>query len=122
MRILILEDDAVLGQTLEAVVLGVGGEVTCVHSLELAAQALDGNQHFDVAVFDLNIKEEDSLSLLQNLKSKNARIKIVAMTGGGKIEPRVGLPLATAIGADETLFKPFTNEEFLNAISLKKVS
>ena len=117
MRILILDDDVELAATLADVLRLDGHEAMTVTKIDDAQQALDSSGPFDVAVFDLNLEEDNSIRLLRHVKSMSSSIRVLAMTGGGKVEAGIGIPLATANGADGVLFKPFSNDEFLEAVT-----
>lgn len=117
MRVLILEDDEELAATLSDVLLLAGHEVSKVASVDEARAALSGSSAFDTAVFDLNLEQSNSIGLLREVKAQRPELRMVVMTGGGKVDAELGLTLATANGADEVLFKPFANDEFLAALA-----
>lgn len=117
MRILILDDDVELVATLSDVLKLDGQDVVTVTTLADARRTLAEAGPFDVAVFDLNLKNDNAIGLLQEVKREAAAIRVLVMTGGGKVEADVGLPLATAHGADAVLFKPFSNDEFVSAVT-----
>lgn len=117
MRILLLDDDIELAATLKDVLALDGHDVETVTTIEAARQAIASIPRFDVGVFDLNLEEENTINLLRSLKKEVPSMRILAMTGGGKVGADIGLPLATAHGADGVLLKPFSNDEFLKAVS-----
>ncbi len=117
MRILILDDDVELAATLVDVLRLEGHEVDAVESVAEAESALAGPEPFDVAVFDLNLEGGNAIGLLREVKRSLPRMRVVMMTGGGKVEAEVGLPLATAHGADAVLFKPFSNDELVELVT-----
>ncbi len=119
MHILILDDDIELAETLRDLLVLDGHDVETVTTVDAARQALAGARRFDVAVFDLNLKGENTINLLRDLKKTAPTMRVLAMTGGGKVEADIGLPLATAHGADGVLLKPFSNDEFLKAVTSK---
>jgi DNA-binding NtrC family response regulator len=117
MRILILDDDIELAATLGDVLELDGHDVVTVTTLADARQALADRGPFEVAVFDLNLQNDNAIGLLQEVKREATAKRLLVMTGGGKVEADVGLPLATAHGADAVLFKPFSNDEFVSAVT-----
>lgn len=119
MRILLLDDDVELAATLKDVLRLEGHEVVTVTAIDDARQMLAKAGVFDVAVFDLNLEHDNSIGLLRDVKDAAPALRVVVMTGGGKVQADVGLPLATAHGADAALFKPFSNDEFLSAVTGK---
>jgi two-component system OmpR family response regulator len=117
MRILILDDDVELAATLRDVLMLDGHDVSTTTSIADAKQTLADAGLFDVAVFDLNLRNDNAIGLLQGVKRDATANRVLVITGGGKVEADVGLPLATAHGADAVLFKPFSNDEFLSAVT-----
>jgi DNA-binding response OmpR family regulator len=113
-RILLIEDDDQLRHVI-AQSLAAGGHE--------AFQAADGRQGldifragtFDLVLTDLVMPEKEGVETIIELRRENPTLKIVAMSGG---MPRSNfyLGLATHLGAQRTLAKPFTPTELLNAI------
>lgn len=116
MHVLILDDDEDLAATLVDVLAIHGHTVDLASSITEARQKLQADTRFHVAVFDVNIDRENSISLVGEIKRAIPEIRIVSMTGGGDIQANVGIPLAAAHGADAVLFKPFDLDEFRLAI------
>jgi len=54
----------------------------------------------------------------RGVKKSHPDIKIVAISGGGKVGPENHLVLADALGADATLKKPFSIQELLLSLKL----
>lgn len=67
MRILILDDDAELVATLGDVLKLEGHDVVTVTTLAEAQQTLADAGPFDVAVFDLNLQNDNAIGLLQEV-------------------------------------------------------
>ncbi len=67
----------------------------------------------DVLVTDIFMSEPDGIELIQRFKSSYPQVKILAMSGGGKISSKGYLFVATEIGADAVLQKPFAGETLL---------
>lgn len=117
MRVLVLDDDPELNATLRDLLILNGHDVVAVTSVAQAEDACGATSPFDVAVLDINLRDENSIAFMRNIKRAAPQVRVVVITGGGTVEPRVGLPIATAQGADAVMFKPFTNDEFLGAVS-----
>jgi CheY-like chemotaxis protein len=62
----------------------------------------------DVVVTDLIMPEEDGLKVVIKLRELKPSIKIIAISGGGKVGPGSYLNLAKALGADAIFSKPFS--------------
>ena len=109
MRILLVEDDAMIG---EAVRLALGDEayaVDWVADAEAAALALRANE-YQAVLLDLTLPKGDGLSLLQRLRREGSKLPVIIISAREALEDRVkGLDL----GADDYLAKPFDVPELL---------
>jgi CheY-like chemotaxis protein len=70
----------------------------------------------DLIVTDLIMPDEDGLKVIIKLKELKPSIKIIAISGGGKVGPGSYLNLAKALGADAIFSKPFSINELLAKI------
>jgi DNA-binding response OmpR family regulator len=115
-RILLVDDDdplrAILAQALKqqgyAVQEAVNGK-----------EALDWYdlQGADIVILDVVMPEKEGLETILELKQRPRIPGIIVMSGGGRISPKVYLRIAKAYRADCVLEKPFSSEDFLNAIT-----
>jgi CheY-like chemotaxis protein len=77
----------------------------------------------DLVITDLIMPEEDGLKVIMKLRELKPAIKILAISGGGKVGPASYLNLAKALGANAVFSKPFSiNELLLKAEELLKFS
>jgi DNA-binding response OmpR family regulator len=108
--VLIVEDDKELREMLKLALLrrnftvleAENGKVAIAHFKPLIT---------DVVVTDLIMPEEDGLKVVIKLRELKPSIKIIAISGGGKVGPGSYLNLAKALGADATYSKPFSINE-----------
>ena len=115
-RILIIEDDPDLCDSLKAVLSDNGFQVDVTGSRKDATQALSESEPFAALVVDVNLPDGHGIDLIRDLRDQAPDVRIVAITGGGAIDPSVGLPLARAHGADAVLLKPFNPQELVTAV------
>ncbi len=107
MRILLVEDDSMLGATLQRGLAGSGYAVDWLRDGALADAALQ-TQDFDIVLLDLSLPGRDGLSVLRQLRGRRQSVPVIILTARGDISDRVsGLDL----GADDYLPKPFALEE-----------
>lgn len=71
----------------------------------------------EILITDILMPEKDGIQLITETQERYPEIKIITMSGGGKIDAATYLQLARGLGAASTLNKPFTREELLKAIS-----
>jgi DNA-binding response OmpR family regulator len=113
--ILVIEDDdsvrAALGQTLER----LGHEVsTASNGKEGLKKALDRTP--DLVVTDLIMPETEGLETIIELRRRSPQVRIIAISGGGRLSNDNFLGVARKFGAHGTLAKPFSREELRAAI------
>lgn len=109
MRVLIVEDDPMLAQSLKQGLNQAGFTVDVAPSAEEAAGMVD-NETFDVALVDIGLPGADGLALIQRLRASGNRMPVMVLTARGGMEDTVrGLDA----GADDYLAKPFRLPEVL---------
>lgn len=70
----------------------------------------------DVALIDILMPGKDGLEAITAIRRVNPGVRIIAMSAGGKVGPRIYLDLANQVGADATLVKPISTQALRNAI------
>ncbi len=107
MRILLVEDDRLLGDGLKAGLTQSGFAVDWLRDGEAAVAALSA-ESFAAVVLDLGLPRRDGLSVLQWLRGRNDATPVLILTARDQLEDRVrGLDL----GADDYVLKPFDLDE-----------
>ena len=114
-RILVIDDDDQIRTALEHVLQLEGHEVIS------AANGREGIKVFeergaDLIITDIIMPDKEGLETIMELKTRYPDAKIVAISGGGCIEPGSYLQLAAKMGASHTLIKPFEREDLLEAV------
>ena len=110
MRILIVEDDLLLGSGLQAGLGQDGYAADWVQTADAAEHALR-IEHFDLMVLDLGLPRRDGLALLRDLRRGSICIPVLILTARDSVTDRVA---GLDAGADDYLVKPFDLDE-LNA-------
>ncbi len=70
----------------------------------------------DLVITDMVMPLKDGLETIMDLKNEFPQARVIAVSGGGAIEPERYLSLAENIGASNTLKKPLTTAELLAAV------
>lgn len=109
MRILIVEDDEVLANSMSRGLLLHGYVVDHVPSAE-AASALLLSEKFDLAIVDLGLPQEDGTSLVRRIRRTSATLPVVVVTARDSVADRVD---TLDLGADDYLVKPVALAELL---------
>ena len=70
----------------------------------------------DIVIVDILMPGRDGIETIQQLKKLHAEIGIIAISGGGIVEPNFYLDLADKVGANGHLAKPFKPKELIEAV------
>ena len=116
-RILLVDDEANLRKALKRVLEMEGFEVIEAIDGKEAIMAFKKNT-IDLMITDIIMPDQEGLEIIAELKRKYKDLKIIAMSGGGKMGPSNYLEMAKKFGANLTLAKPFPPEKLLEAIKL----
>jgi two-component system response regulator QseB len=107
MRLLLAEDDSMIGESVRKALRQDGFTVDWVtdgHAAEIAADS----ETYDLLLLDLGLPKKSGLEILKSLRQRGNRIPILILTARDAISDRVtGLDA----GADDYLVKPFDVEE-----------
>ena len=113
--ILVIDDDDQIRALLQQVLERAGHKVV---------SAADGNQGIklfraqaaDLIITDIIMPEKEGLETIMELRRDFPEVRIIAISGGGRMKPDEYLHLAERCGAHRTLTKPFWREELLAAV------
>jgi two-component system response regulator QseB len=107
MRILIVEDDPLLGDALAAGLRQVGDVVDWFQSGAEADAALDGGS-YDAVVLDLGLPGGDGMVWLAGWRGRGVTIPVLILTARDGVDQRIA---GLDGGADDYLIKPLTIDE-----------
>jgi DNA-binding response OmpR family regulator len=71
----------------------------------------------DLLVTDIVMPEKDGLEVIMEIRRTLPSLKVLALSGGGRISPFSYLALARKLGADAVLAKPFEMHVVLNTVA-----
>lgn len=114
-RVLVADDEDDIRSTLGQFLEEAGYEV---------ALARDGNEAIkihrqraaDVLVTDIMMPDCDGIELIRFMRGKSPEVRIIAISGGGKIDADRLLNIATMLGAERILQKPIDRNRFLETV------
>lgn len=116
MRILLVDDDDLSRGTIHQMLERAGHRVTSTASGS-EALALFRADRPDLVVTDLIMPDTDGLELIQELRKLDPSARILAISGGGRVNANEYLTVARKFGAAAILAKPFSNQELKDAIA-----
>ena len=107
MRLLLVEDDRMLGAVVERSLRRAGHAVDWVHDGEAAEGAL-ATEPYDLVLLDLGLPRKGGIDVLRWLRGRGKDVPVLVLTAQDGVADRVtGLDA----GADDYLVKPFALEE-----------
>ncbi|KIM09201.1 MAG: hypothetical protein KU28_00735 [Sulfurovum sp. PC08-66] len=115
MKILLVEDDTLLGETLEDILRADGYTLVWVTSFEGALDATF-EERFDLYLLDVNLLDGNGFELLKALRQANDTTPAFFITA---LSDMASLQEAFAVGADDYIKKPFAIEELRIRIHAK---
>jgi CheY-like chemotaxis protein len=114
-RILIIDDDSQILDMLRQTLERDGHEVV---------DASDGKEGLilyrknptDLIITDLIMPEKEGIATIMELRQDFPDVKIIAISGGGRLEPGQYLSMAKSFGVQYTFAKPVEREDLLEAV------
>jgi two-component system OmpR family response regulator len=117
MRILLVEDDAMIGEAVQTLLRGEGHAVDWVRDGLQADAALcpgpGGGHGYDMVLLDLGLPGQDGLQVLRRLRSRRDRTPVLVATARDAVRDRIA---GLDAGADDYLLKPYDLDELLARI------
>ncbi len=107
MRLLLAEDDIMLGEALQEALMKQGFVVDWMKDGHSALQALQ-SEHFDLAILDLGLPRRDGMTVLADLRKQGSELPVLILTARDALSSRVA---GLDAGADDYLLKPFDMAE-----------
>ena len=109
MRILLVEDDPMIGDAVSVALKDAAYAVDWVRDGGTAGHAIENDEH-QAVLLDLGLPGRDGLEVLRRLRQSGKVLPVIIITARDSIEDRIkGLDL----GADDYLVKPFDVNELL---------
>lgn len=115
-QILLVDDDVTFRTMLKTKLSRMG------HLVNEASDGAEAWKKFQVApvdlvITDLIMPEVEGLETIQRFRKHGFKTKILAISGGGRMHSHDMLSVASHMGADAVLDKPFTHEELVAALT-----
>lgn len=110
MRILLVEDDPMIGAAVAEGLRATGDAVDWVQDGVSAAAALAASTPYALLVLDIGLPGRDGLAVLRELRAHGSKLPVLLMTARDAVSDRVA---GLDAGADDYLVKPFDLDELL---------
>ena len=109
MRILIVEDDPMIGKTLQTALAQENYTVDWVQDGQAGKSALDtAGDAYALVLLDLGLPKKTGLDMLREIRRAGNRVRVLIVTARDAVADRVA---GLDAGADDYLVKPFSLDE-----------
>lgn len=112
MRLLVVEDDSMIGSALQALLTKDGHAVDWAEDGASASTALRTNT-YDLVVLDLGLPRIDGLVVLRDMRARGDRTPVIVATARDAVQARIS---GLDAGADDYVIKPYDYDELLARI------
>ena|SRR5688572_10419515 len=112
MRLLLVEDDPILGNGIEVGLKQAGFAVDWARDGRSAQHALE-TADYELLVLDLGLPRVSGMDLLKQLRARGSDLPVLILTARDTVRDRVG---GLEAGADDYLIKPFDLSELIARI------
>src|SRR3984885_14821066 len=109
MRVLLVEDDAMIAQGLQTALRQGGFAVDWMRDGKSAAGALQTSV-FDVVLLDLGLPHRDGIDVLRELRKRGDGTPVIILTARDEKQERIS---GLDAGADDYIVKPFDLDELM---------
>ncbi|OHC76111.1 MAG: hypothetical protein A3G18_05680 [Rhodospirillales bacterium RIFCSPLOWO2_12_FULL_58_28] len=114
-HVLVIDDEEMVRKTIKMILEKVGFEVSLAGNGKQGMEMVVSRPP-ELIITDMIMPEMDGVETTMEIRSKYPDIKIVAISGGGRVHNLDFLKYAKEMGAHAILPKPFTKEELLGAV------
>ena len=119
MRLLLVEDDRMIGESIRTALRQDGNAVDWVRDGRSAESTL-ATENFDLVLLDLGLPQRDGLEILRAMRLRHDQTPVIVLTARDALQDRVA---GLDAGADDYLVKPFELEELaarIRAVTRRK--
>ena len=116
-KILLVEDDDLVRDMLTQILQRASHAVICAANGEEATEYLKTTTP-DIMVTDIIMPKKSGITLISEVKNRHPDMEIIAISGGGRLDPTGYLDLSESLGASVSFEKPIDNTALLMAIDL----
>jgi CheY-like chemotaxis protein len=114
-KILVIDDDLLVRNTISKILRNGGFEVT------LAEDGVRGLASFrrdrpDLIITDIIMPEKEGIETILEIRKEHPAAKIIAVSGGGRVGNADFLAMAKSLGAVAVIAKPFRSEELIDHV------
>lgn len=114
-NILLVEDDHDVAFTLSEYLRSKAHKIKCVPDGQEALQIIE-DRHPDIIITDIIMPNMNGIAFIRAVKEGYPSLKIIAISGGGRVGANEYLSSAEVFGAEKIFSKPINNDQLIQAI------
>lgn len=114
-RILVVDDDEQIRAMLRMTLEREGYEVAEAGDGKMAMDRYAADPA-DLVIMDIVMPEKEGIETIMDLRRQHGDVRIIAISGGGRVAPQDYLRWARTFGVQHTFTKPVDRRELLAAI------
>jgi DNA-binding response OmpR family regulator len=114
-KVLVIDDDAKIRRVLDLKLRKAGYQVIAAADGDAGLNLFKAQQP-DIIITDILMPGREGLETIIELRRHSPEVKIIAVSGGGRVGAEKYLDLAKKFGAQRTFTKPFIGKEVLQAV------
>lgn len=116
-NILVVDDDQQVRKMLRMTLEREGYNV-CEAEDGAAAMAIYQAGSVDLVITDIVMPEQEGIGLIMELKNQDSAVRIIAISGGGRMDAGTYLKWARRLGVEHTFTKPVGRKDMLSAVTI----
>lgn len=115
-KILVIDDEPSILLMIKKMVEKAGHEADLALNGNEGIEKIEKNKP-DLVITDIIMPQMEGLETILGLRKKYPKLKIIAISGGGRVGPEGYLSSAKLLGADRIFQKPLVQKDFMEAVT-----
>ena len=114
MKILVIDDEQIVLNSIEKILTGENHQVDCFKSSREGLDKALGDK-YDLVLTDIRMPEVGGMRILRDIKRSKPEVPVIIITGYATVKSAVQ---SMQLGATNYIEKPFTPDELINAVAV----
>ena len=114
MKILVIDDEQIVLNSIEKILTGENHQVVCFKSSREGLDKALGDK-YDLVLTDIRMPEVGGMRILRDIKRSKPEVPVIIITGYATVKSAVQ---SMQLGATNYIEKPFTPDELINAVAV----
>ncbi len=115
-KVLLIEDDKNMQDLVSHYIRSAGHSVVTASDGEVGLSTFQADT-FDIVITDILLPKRDGIQLIEQMLAERPKLKIIAVSAGGMVEPEAYLDTARNLRANATITNPFDKETLIGTLN-----